>query len=209
MRKRSTSFGVRERRLAAAAAFVAAGWLMAGTAAIAQSAPPPEPPPIVQPAPKPSVFQSIGRWFDQAGSNFRDHLQGAKRKMDEVGDEAAANHREITSRAAEVGKGAAEVGKGMAEVGKGAAEATRSAVDAVAKLPTARVVQGRERCAVAPNGAPDCLMAAEALCRRSGYATGKSIDFTSAEQCPPRVMLGQAPRDQCETVTFISRAMCQ
>jgi hypothetical protein len=184
-----------------ASAVVLAGWLMAQPCAFAQAAPPPEPP-TAQPAPKPGVFESIKGWFDQAGSTFRDHLRGAKRRMDDLGDEAAANTKQFSDRAAEVGKGAAAAGKG-------AAEATRSAVDAVAKLPTARVVQGRERCATAPNGAPDCLSAAEALCRKNGYSSGKSIDFTSAEQCPPRVLLGQASRDQCETVTFISRAMCQ
>ena len=78
------------------------------------------------------------------------------------------------------------------------------------KLPLSRVVVGRERCAVAPNGAPDCLAAAETLCRKQGYSSGKSMDFTSAEQCPPRVMLGgRQTEGDCTTVTFISRAMCQ
>jgi hypothetical protein len=204
----STAF---RRRGIVGAFCLAAGWLLLSQPLVlAQSVvPPPEPPPAAQPASKPSFFEAVGRWFDQAGTDFRDHLRGAKRRMDEVGDEAAANSRQLGDRAAEVGKGAAEVGKGAAEVGKSAAEATKNAFDAVAKLPTARVVQGRERCVTAPNGAPDCLAAAEALCRKNGYATGKSMDFTSAEQCPPKVLLGQASRDQCETVTFISRAMCQ
>jgi hypothetical protein len=128
------------------------------------------------------VFESIGRWFDQGASSFRDHLRGAKRKMDDLGDDAAANS-------------------------KGAADATKSAMDAVAKLPTARMMNGRERCANAPNGAPDCVAAAEALCRRHGYTTGKSMDFTSAEECPVKTLLGQT--EECTTVTFISRAMCQ
>ena len=102
---------------------------------------------------------------------------------------------------------AAKVGQGAADVGKGAADATRSAMDAVAKLPTARIISGRERCADAPNGAPDCLAAAEALCRKHGFASGKSMDFTSAEECPIKALLGQG--QECTTVTFISRAMCQ
>jgi hypothetical protein len=203
MRKPAKTLGSRRRRIAAAAACVLANSLMLPPAAFAQSAPPPEaPPPAAQPAPKPGFFEAFGRWFDQAGSNFRDHLRGAKRQMDNLGDEAAANSRQFGDRAAEVSKGAAEAGKN-------AAEATKSAVDAVAKLPAARMVQGRERCATAPNGAPDCLAAAELLCRKNGYATGKSMDFTSAEQCPPKVLLGQASSEQCETVTFISKAMCQ
>ena len=87
-------------------------------------------------------------------SNFRDHLRGAKRKMDDLSDDAAANSKGFSDKAAKVGQGAAEVGKS-------AADATKNAVDAVAKLPTARMMSGRERCAIAPNGAPDCVAAAE------------------------------------------------
>ena len=56
-------------------------------------------------------------------------------------------------------------------------------------------------------GAPDCVAAAEVLCRKHGFTSGKSMDFTSAEECPVRTLLGQS--DECTTVTFISRAMCQ
>jgi hypothetical protein len=116
--------------------------------------------------------------------------------IDDLGGEAAANQKQFNETAAEVGKNAVEV--------------TRSAVDAVAKLPTARPMNGRERCAVAPNGAPDCVAAAETLCRRHGFSTGKSIEFTSAEECPPKAVLAAQPeRAECTTVTFISKAMCQ
>ena len=55
-------------------------------------------------------------------------------------------------------------------------------------------MSGRERCANAPNGAPDCVAAAEALCRKHGFTSGKSMDFTSAEECPVKTVLGQTPR---------------
>jgi hypothetical protein len=188
MRSFTTKSRMRKRCVATAAALCVS--LLAPVVA-AQDAPTP-------PAPqdKPGVFESIGRWFDQGASNFRDHLQGAKRKMDDLNDEAAANSRGFNDKAA--------------QVGKNAADATRGAVDAVSKLPTARVMNGRERCVVAPNGAPDCLVAAEQLCKKHGYATGKSMDFTSAEECPAKVYLGgQQTGPECQTVTFISRAMCQ
>lgn len=191
MRTASIKSALRRRRLVAVAAGAAMGWLLVLPLAFGQSVPSSDSPP----ASRPGFFEAVGRWFDQAGSNFRNHLRGAKQKMDEVGDEAAANSRQLS--------------EGAAEVGKGAAEATRDAVDAVAKLPVSRMVEGREQCGLAPNGAPDCLAAAAALCRKNGYSSGKSMDFTSAEQCPPRVLLGQASRDECQTVTFISRAMCQ
>jgi hypothetical protein len=142
------------------------------------------------------VFESIGRWFDESAANLRTQLRGAKERWDRLNDDA------VTSRK--------QLGETATEVGKTAADATKSAVDAVAKLPSARVMSGRERCAIAPNGAPDCIAAAEALCRKHGFASGKSMDFTSAQECPARVWIsGRQSEGECKTVTFISRAMCQ
>jgi hypothetical protein len=170
-----------------------------------ESSPPSQPAPPPQSAPppqQPGVFQSLGRWFDQGASSFQEHLRGAKQRMDDLTDATAANNKELSDQAAKVGQGALDVGKG-------AVDATTDAVGAVAKLPTARLMSGRERCAVAPNGAPDCLAAAETLCRKHGFGSGKSMDFTSAEECPASTLLGQTSRDECTTVTFIGRAMCQ
>ena len=189
----------RPRRMAAAAVCLVLGWLMLpAPLAFAQDAAPPPPAAAPEPAPvappkQSGVFEAIGRWFDEGASNFRDHLRGAKRKMDDLNDDAAANSKGFSDNAA--------------KVGQGAADATKNAMDAVAKLPTARLMNGRERCANAPNGAPDCVTAAEALCRKHGYSSGKSMDFTSAEECPVKTVLGQT--NECTTVTFISRAMCQ
>ena len=192
MRSSWTKIEIRRRVVPAC---LAAGLMLAPCAWAQDAAPPPAPP-----QQKPGVFESIGRWFDNGASNFRDHLRGAKRRMDELGDDAAANNKAISDQAAKMGQGAADVGKG-------AADATVNAMGAVAKLPTARMMSGRERCIAAPNGAPDCVSAAEALCRKHGFTSGKSMDFTSAEECPVRTLLGQS--NECTTVTFISRAMCQ
>jgi hypothetical protein len=189
----------------AAVVFAACCWLalMPSLAGAQDNAPPPaavEPPP--PPPPQAGLFEAIGRWVDRGATNFTDHLRGAKRSMDDFGDKASANSKEMTDQAAKVGQGAAEIGKT-------AVDATKNAVDAVAKLPAARMISGRERCATAPNGAPDCVTAADALCRKKGFSTGKSMDFTSAEECPVKTIVGEASHDQCTTVTFISRAMCQ
>ena len=205
MRKSWIRPELRRRRIAAAGACLVSGWLvLAAPFALAQNAAPPPDAAPVQPAPpaKLGVFESIGRWFDQGATNFRDHLRGAKRRMDDLSDEAVASSRGFSDQAAQAGRNAADAGKN-------AAAATMSAVDAVTKLPAARMMQGRERCITAPNGAPDCLAAAEALCRKHGFASGKSMDFTSAEECPAKALLGQISRAECTTVTFISRAMCQ
>jgi hypothetical protein len=192
MRSSWTKIEIRRR---VAPVCLAASLMLAPCAWAQDAAPPPAPP-----QQKPGLFESIGRWFDSGASNFRDHLRGAKRRMDELGDDAAANNKAISDQAAKMGQGAADVGKG-------AADATVNAMGAVAKLPTARMMSGRERCIAAPNGAPDCVSAAETLCRKHGFTSGKSMDFTSAEECPVRTLLGQA--ENCTTVTFISRAMCQ
>jgi len=152
---------------------------------VAPAAVAPVPPQAIH---KPGLFEAVGRWVDRGLSDLRGHMRGAKQRMDNLGDEAAANNKDIADKAAAAGKNAA---------------------DAMPKLPAARMIDGREKCAIAPNGAPDCLSAAQALCRRHGYASGKSMDFTSAEECPVKALLGQETRDSCKTVTFISRAMCQ
>lgn len=191
--------------------------LMAGAAGQQVEPQPPESPPPAR-TEGAGPFAPIQRFFEDGANNFRTHMQGAKTRMDEFGENAAATQRTMNERAAEFGKGAAEAGKGAAEFGKGAAEAgknaaeaTKSAMEQVAKLPTARVVQGRERCELAANGAPDCQAAADALCKRQGFNSGKSMDFTSAEQCPTRVWMSgrQSQPGECTTLTFISRAMCQ
>jgi len=79
-------FELQHRIWTRCAAAVVACALLAPAALAQGAAPPPEP----EPEQKPGVFQSIGRWFDQGATNFRDHLLGAKRKMDDLGDEAVA-----------------------------------------------------------------------------------------------------------------------
>ena len=179
--------------------------------AASQEAAPSPPVPAAPSAPpeKPGVFETIGRWVDEGTSAFQNHLRGAKRSVDELSDKAAANNKGLSGQAAKVGQSAVDVTKGAVDVTKDAVDATASAVGTVARLPATRLVSGRERCALAPNGAPDCVTAAEALCRKHGFNSGKSMDFTSAEECPASTLLGQTSRDECTTVTFIGRAMCQ
>ena len=205
MRTATTRIEAWQRR--SAVVFAVCCWLalMLPPAGAQDSAPPPvavEPAPPPPPPPRAGLFEAIGRWVDRSTTKFSDHLRGARRSMDDLGDKASANSKEMTDQAAKVGQGAADIGKN-------AVDATKNAVDAVAKLPAARMISGRERCATAPNGAPDCVTAAEALCRKKGFSTGKSMDFTSAEECPVKTLVGEASQDQCTTVTFISRAMCQ
>ena len=97
------------------------------------------------------------------------------------------------------------------KLGKEARDAAKDATSGFVGLPGARVVSGRELCATAPNGAPDCLAAAASVCRGKGFQTGKSLDTQSEQKCPARLLLsGRPPNDtDCATEIYVTRAMCQ
>jgi len=105
-------------------------------------------------------------------------------------------------------KGTADAAKDAA---KDAAEKAGQATGVMLGWPGTRVAQGRVRCAVAPNGAPDCTEAANALCRSKGFGPGKSMDVNTAEKCPTWVWLSgrPAPEGTCKVETFVLQAACQ
>lgn len=130
-------------------------------------------------------FGNIGRWFEEQGEWFNSTFKNAGRGVQNFGREAGI---------------AAQT----------TAETAREAADAMARLPNARVVVGHEKCKTAPNGAPDCVAAANAVCKGKGFGSGKSVDMTTAEVCPPKVLLsGRNSGGECRTETFVSRALCQ
>jgi hypothetical protein len=94
---------------------------------------------------------------------------------------------------------------------KSGVQRAQDKVDSVVGLPSTRATSGRERCARAQNGAPDCQAAAVALCRGKGFQTGKSLDTQSEQKCPAQVLLrGRPPSEvECRTETFVTRALCQ
>jgi hypothetical protein len=104
--------------------------------------------------------------------------------------------------------------KGAADVAKDAADAattvTRDTAGAVARFPGTRVISERATCPTAPNGAPDCRAAAEAICKTHGFASGSSIDFQTAEKCPP-IALNRPDREPvvCTIESYVTRALCQ
>jgi hypothetical protein len=154
------------------------------TLAMAQGAanPSPNPPP---PAEDPGFFGTLGRWFDQQAANIKSGLGNVGSSVQNLGHEAGI------------------AAKTSVDTAKGAA-------DAMVKIPGTRMVSGHEKCALAPNGAPDCLAAAIAICKAKGFETGKSMDMTTAEVCPAQVYLsGRNSGPGCHTETFLSRALCQ
>jgi hypothetical protein len=109
-----------------------------------------------------------------------------------------------------MGSGVNNFGREAGIAAKTTVDGAKDAADAVARIPTARVMRGHEKCSLAPNGAPDCLAAATVLCKGKGFETGKSVDMTTAEICPAQVYLsGRDSGKGCHTETFVSRALCQ
>lgn len=133
----------------------------------------------------PGFLESISRWFEEQGDKIGSTFKDAGKKVETLGREAGV-------------------------AAKSTVEGAKDAAGAVARIPIARVVSGHEKCQNAPNGAPDCIAAATAMCKAKGFESGKSADMTTADVCPPQVYLsGRSSGPGCRTETFVSRALCQ
>jgi hypothetical protein len=134
---------------------------------------------------QPGFFATIGHWFDQTADNFNASVRHIRERFQNFGNEAGG-------------------------VAKTTVDNAKDAADAVGRIPNSRVIRGHEKCQIAPNGAPDCIAAAYAICQAKGFKTGKSVDMTTAEVCPAQVYLaGRNSGPGCHTETFVSRALCQ
>jgi hypothetical protein len=167
--------------LSAYSAFIAAAFVMTAALAMAQESRAPN----GGKADEPGFFESIGKWFERQADNIGSTFGDAGKRVSNFGHEAGIAARTTV-------------------------EGAKDAADAVVKIPSARVISGHQKCAVAPNGAPDCVAAATAICKAKGFASGKSADMTTAEVCPAQVYLsGRDSGAGCHTETFVSRALCQ
>ena len=130
-------------------------------------------------------FAAIGRWFSQQSANANSTFKDARKKVEGFGKEAGA-------------------------AAKSTVEGAKDVAGAVARIPNVRTVSGHEKCQVAPNGAPDCVAAANAICKTKGFDSGRSLDMTTAEVCPPKVgIAGRSTGPECRMETVVSRAVCQ
>ena len=181
------------RKRRAPAAVAAALLLLCSLAAAAQEAKPTPPAPDAAAAYRPGMLEGVGRWFKDSVARFNSHVEGARDSVSGLGERAG---------------GAA---KDAADAARDAAAAAKDAADALVRLPNARVVDARERCVLAANGAPDCKVAAETVCKGKGYASGSSFEIQSAQKCSARVWLSRRPSDPgaCEMESFVVRALCQ
>ena len=128
---------------------------------------------------------AVSRWFKDQSANVNSSFESARKKVEGMSRDAG-------------------------DAAKTTVEGAKDAAGAVARIPAARAVSGHEKCQLAPNGAPDCVAAASTMCKAKGFESGKSLDMTTAEVCPPKVyMSGRSTGPECTTETFVSRAFCQ
>ena len=128
-----------------------------------------------------------------------------------IGDSAAKLNSQLKSTNETLGNIGSQTSGAAKDAAMGAVGSARDAAGTIVGLPSARMVSGRERCAAAPNGAPDCRAAADAACRAKGFGSGRSLDTQSVQKCPARVWLsGHLPAEgECPHETFVIRAVCQ
>ena len=205
------------------------GQLAPQSSAPASVSPPPAaaPPVPSQPEPgnRPGFLHQLKVWWDDSVAFFdvksKDTLGGA--------DETNKNPGEADRSTADAAKGAArsaaaatqDAMKNAVEASKSAAttatdamksvmEATKKAASVIVRLPNTRIIEMREVCARAPNGASDCATAAANGCRAKGFAGGNSLDTRSAEKCDSKPsQRGQIPSVHCASEAVVLRAVCQ
>ena len=173
--------------------------LLAGIAAAQTRAEPPKPPSEppapapATPADNPGFVGAFGNWMQQGMTSMSTGIDAMFGAAKGAADAAST------------------VAKGAAGVAKGAADAAVDTAAGVTKLPVPGVAGGHEQCTLAGNGAPDCRVAAEALCRARGFATGTSVDFVTSEKCqPPYRSSGRdTPEGACTLEHFVTRALCK
>ena len=107
--------------------------------------------------------------------------------------------------------GASDAADATQDALKHAAEATKEAATALIRIPTGRFIEVHQRCALAPNGAPDCRSAAENVCRAKGFQDGNPVNVQSSQNCPPAVwMSGREPHPgECPQETVVLMVACR
>jgi hypothetical protein len=165
-------------------AVITVGLLMAFPLAAQEVQPPPEQAPGSSSSP--GFMDALGRWFGESKAALDSHLKTTQDALGKVGTHATGAVKEASG-------------------------AAQQATEAIVGLPGARVVTGRQLCPEAPNGAPDCVAAADTLCRSQGFKSGKGVEVSSGEQCSTKIWLTRRNRRDgpCMTETYVKRAVCQ
>ena len=149
------------------------------------------------PADRQGFLHQMREWWEKSISGLSAGMQDARSKVEN-----------LNQKSTDAVKNAAAATQ---DAVKSTAEATKGAASTLLKLPNTRAIEIRERCAPAPNGAPDCQTAATNACRAKGFSGGQPLDVVTAEKCPPAAMLSaQRPGEtECPVETIVSRVLCR
>ncbi len=154
----------------------------------ATEAPQIESPAAPTPAPgyRPGFLDMLGRWFGGSTDAIGSGIKSTGETIGALGSQAA---------------GAA----------KGAAGIAQDAAGTVVALPGTRIITGRHVCPLAPNGAPDCALGVEAMCRGQGFTGGRHLDIATSQRCSTKGWLSRGTKkdSECRVETFVTRAVCQ
>lgn len=170
--------------------------------------------PSVQEAPsKPAgVLDALGRWsrdfkakVDEANAKWKASVDETNAKLKASADESNAKLKQSVEDSNARWRELQQRGEKAA---KDAAASQKEAADAFKSLANIRVIEGRQVCAPAANGSPDCQAAAEVICKGKGFTTGKSADITTTRKCSARALLNR-DASECRTETTVIKAACQ
>jgi hypothetical protein len=142
-----------------------------------QQSAPPGPEPA-PPANNPGLVEEIGKLLKDSASGLRSTLPSPGKALD-----------------------------GLNSSAKDAAKDATDSLKRIAPLSGQTMASGRTLCPPAANGAPDCKLAADQLCKEKGYAEGKSVDIESAQKCSAKAYF--SGQGACRTENFVTRAVCQ
>lgn len=141
-----------------------------------------------QPAPEPpaqsnpGLVEEIGKLLKDSASSIKDSASGLTSKLPSPRDAI----------------------DGINNSAKGA---TDSLTRIAPPLSGQTMVSGRALCPPAGNGAPDCKIASDQLCKEKGYKEGRSIDIESSQKCSAKAYFSGG--GACRTENFVTRAVCQ
>ena len=141
-------------------------------------------------AEKPGFFSAFGRWWNDSVADFNAKMKEQQSKLDQFNKESSAAAKDAAAATQ---------------------QAMKNAADAMVRLPTSKVIEVHEVCAMAGNGAPDCEAAATNVCRGKGFNTGAPLDIRTAEKCNASLWVsGQNTQSgDCPEETVILRAACE
>jgi hypothetical protein len=138
---------------------------------------PPQPAPPAEQS-NPGLVEELGKLLKDSASGLKSTLSGSGQAID-----------------------------GLNSSAKDAAKDAADSLKRIAPLSGQTMANGRTLCPAAGNGAPDCKLAADQLCKEKGYKAGSSVDIESTQKCSAKAYF--SGQSACRTENFVTRAVCQ